>query len=137
MANPIHIHNGPLIVGAGLAGLSAALAAAPAKTLVLAPVALGAACSSAWAQGGIAAALSDKDSPEAHAIDTVNAGAGIVDQAAAATLTTLGPRTVHHLDAIGAPFDHQADGSFVLNREAASAATWPARRFSKPSSPPH
>jgi L-aspartate oxidase len=127
MANPIHIHNGPLIVGAGLAGLSAALAAAPAKTLVLAPVALGTACSSAWAQGGIAAALSDRDSPEAHAIDTVNAGAGLVDEAAAATLTALGPRTVHHLNAIGAPFDHQADGSFVLNREAAHSLARVAR----------
>ena len=127
MANPIHIHNGPLIIGAGLAGLSAALAAAPAKALVLAPVALGAACSSAWAQGGIAAALSASDSPETHAIDTVNAGAGIVDEAAAATLTALGPRTVHHLNAIGAPFDHQADGSFVLNREAAHSLARVAR----------
>ncbi len=127
MANPIHIHNGPLIIGAGLAGLSAALAAAPSKALVLAPIALGAACSSAWAQGGIAAALSDKDSPQAHASDTVNAGAGIVDEAAAATLTALGPQTVHHLNAIGAPFDHQADGSFVLNREAAHSLARVAR----------
>lgn len=127
MANPVHIHDGPLIIGAGLAGLSAALAAAPAKTLVLAPIALGTACSSAWAQGGIAAALSDKDSPEAHAIDTVNAGAGIVDAAAAATLTALGPKTVHRLNAIGAPFDQQADGSFVLNREAAHSLARVAR----------
>jgi len=127
MANPIHIHNGPLIIGAGLAGLSAALAAAPHKALVLAPIALGTACSSAWAQGGIAAALSASDSPEAHAVDTVNAGAGIVDEAAAATLTALGPKTVHHLNAIGAPFDHQADGSFVLNREAAHSLARVAR----------
>ncbi len=127
MANAIHIHNGPLIVGAGLAGLSAALAAAPAQALVLAPIALGTACSSAWAQGGIAAALSDKDSPQAHAIDTVNAGAGIVNEAAAATLTALGPKTVHHLNAIGAPFDHQADGSYVLNREAAHSLARVAR----------
>jgi L-aspartate oxidase len=127
MANPIHIHHGPLIIGAGLAGLSAALAAAPAKALVLAPIALGAACSSAWAQGGIAAALSASDSPQAHAIDTVNAGAGIVDEAAASALTALGPRTVHHLNAIGAPFDHQADGSFVLNREAAHSLARVAR----------
>lgn len=127
MANAIHIHNGPLIIGAGLAGLSAALAAAPHKALVLAPIALGAACSSAWAQGGIAAALSDKDSPEAHAADTIHAGAGLVDEAAAATLTALGPRTVHHLNAIGAPFDHQADGSFVLNREAAHSLARVAR----------
>ncbi|MGZ3298894.1 MAG: FAD-binding protein, partial [Asticcacaulis sp.] len=69
MANETYIHKGPLIIGAGLAGLSAAIAAAPCPTLVLAPVALGEACSSAWAQGGIAAALSAADSPKAHAID--------------------------------------------------------------------
>ncbi len=127
MANQTYIHNGPLIIGAGLAGLSAALAAAPAKALMLAPIALGTACSSAWAQGGIAAALSASDSPHAHAIDTVNAGAGIVDEAAAETLTALGPQTVHHLNAIGAPFDHKADGSFVLNREAAHSLARVAR----------
>ena len=52
-------HDGPLIVGAGLAGLSAALEAAKAgaKVLVVTPEPLLNACSSAWAQGGMAAAL--------------------------------------------------------------------------------
>ena len=50
--------DGVLILGAGLAGLSAALACAPRKTLVLSPEPLTQGCSSAWAQGGMAAALS-------------------------------------------------------------------------------
>lgn len=127
MAADIHIHQGPLVIGAGLAGLSVALNATPQKVLVLAPVALGKACSSAWAQGGIAAALSPEDSPEAHEADTVAAGAGIVDELAARTLTEMGPAIVHKLNDMGAPFDHKPDGSFVLNREAAHGLARVAR----------
>ncbi len=127
MAVETYIHQGPLIIGAGLAGLSVALNAAPAKVLVLAPVALGQACSSAWAQGGIAAALSPEDSPAEHEHDTIAAGAGIVDELAAKTLTEMGPRVVRHLNDIGAPFDHTADGAFVLNREAAHGRARVAR----------
>ncbi|MFT4089892.1 MAG: L-aspartate oxidase [Asticcacaulis sp.] len=127
MAVNIYIHNGPLVIGAGLAGLSVALNTAPHETLVLAPVALGVACSSAWAQGGIAAALSPEDSPEAHATDTINAGAGLVDEKAARLLTKLGPDTVRRLNDLGAPFDHNPDGSYVLNREAAHGLARVAR----------
>jgi L-aspartate oxidase len=127
MASEIHIHNGPLIVGAGLAGLSAALACAPHKVLVLSPVPLGQAASSAWAQGGMAAALSAGDSPAAHALDTVNAGAGLVDADAARALTEAGPGTVRRLNALGAPFDKTPDGGFVLNREAAHGLARVAR----------
>ncbi len=127
MANDIHIHNGPLVIGAGLAGLSVALNIGPHKTLVLAPVALGLACSSAWAQGGIAAALSPEDSPRAHERDTVAAGAGIVDELAARTLTEAGPATVRKLFRLGAPFDLRPDGQFVLNREAAHSLARVAR----------
>lgn len=127
MASEIHIHNGPLIIGAGLAGLSAALACAPHKVLVLSPVPLGQAASSAWAQGGMAAALSAGDSPAAHALDTVNAGAGLVDAEAARALTEAGPGTVRRLNALGAPFDKTPDGGFVLNREAAHGLARVAR----------
>ena len=47
-------HDGVLVVGVGLAGLSAALAAAPAKVMVLTEAPLNHGCSSAWAQGGLA-----------------------------------------------------------------------------------
>src|SRR5262249_32777938 len=62
---------------AGLAGLSAAMAAAPAKVLGLTEAPLNHGCSSAWAQGGVAAALSGDHAPELHAADTVAAGAGL------------------------------------------------------------
>ena len=73
-------HDGPLVVGGGLAGLSAALEAARAgaKVLVVTPEPLLNACSSAWAQGGMAAALTAADSPDLHARDTLAAGAGLV-----------------------------------------------------------
>uniref|UniRef100_UPI0025BDF28C FAD-dependent oxidoreductase n=1 Tax=Brevundimonas TaxID=41275 RepID=UPI0025BDF28C len=77
-------HDGPLIVGAGLAGLSAALEAAKAgaKVLVVTPEPLLNACSSAWAQGGMAAALTAQDSAALHAMDTEAAGAGLVEPVA-------------------------------------------------------
>jgi L-aspartate oxidase len=87
-------HDGVLIVGAGLAGLSAALAAAPRKALVLAGAALNHGCSSAWAQGGLAAALSHDDAPALHAADTVAAGAGLVDASVAKILTEDGPDAI-------------------------------------------
>jgi len=112
-------HDGVLIVGAGLAGLSAALAAAPRRALVLtgAPVSQG--CSSAWAQGGMAAALSDEDAPELHAADTVAAGAGLVDPEMARLLAAEGPDAVRHLADLGAPFDRVEGGGFAQSLEAA------------------
>ena len=80
-----------LVIGAGLAGLTAALAAAPRRVLVLSTGPLGQDCSSAWAQGGIAAALSQGDEPAFHAADTIAAGAGLVDPAMADILTREGP----------------------------------------------
>lgn len=63
-----------VIVGAGLGGLYAALALAPIPVLVISPETLGEGASSAWAQGGIAAAMAQGDTPEAHARDTIAAG---------------------------------------------------------------
>jgi L-aspartate oxidase len=104
-----------------------ALGCAPLKALVIAPVALGDACSSAWAQGGMAAALGVSDSAQAHAEDTIAAGAGLVDTAAAHLLTSVGADTVRYLEALGAPFDKHADGTFLLNREAAHSEARVAR----------
>jgi len=88
-------HDGPLIVGGGLAGLSAALEAARAgaKGLVVTPDTLLNACASAWAQGGIAAALGGGDSAADHAADTAAAGAGLVEADAARALTEAGRET--------------------------------------------
>lgn len=120
MSRPSRLrHDGLVVVGAGLAGLSAALAAAPRPVLVLASGQLNRGCSSAWAQGGLAAALDPADSPSAHAADTVAAGAGLTDPAAARALAEAGPDAVRALAVLGAPFDRAADGAFQLSLEAA------------------
>jgi len=119
--------DGVLVVGAGLAGLSAALAAAPRPVLVLTGAPLNHGCSSAWAQGGMAAALSGDDAPELHAHDTVTAGAGLVDPAMARLLAQEGPDAVRALANLGAPFDRTADGGFAQSLEAAHGKARVAR----------
>jgi L-aspartate oxidase len=111
--------DGVLVIGAGLAGLSAALAAAPRPVLVLAAAAMGQGSSSGWAQGGMAVALADDDDPALHAADTLAAGAGLCDPAAVDVLTREGPAAVRALTALGAPFDRRSDGRFVQSLEAA------------------
>lgn len=118
MSRIVH-HDGPLIIGGGLAGLSAALEAAPRKVLVVTPAPLLEACSSAWAQGGVAAALSPDDAPALHAADTAAAGAGLVETGATDTLTNDGRATVEWLASLGAPFDRDAAGGFAVSLEAA------------------
>jgi L-aspartate oxidase len=125
-ADRIDFH-GVLVIGAGLAGLSAALAAAPRRALVLSPVPLGEGCASAWAQGGMAAALADDDDPALHAADTCAAGAGLCEPQAVRILTTEGPDAVRALAALGAPFDRRADGSFAQSLEAAHSLPRVAR----------
>lgn len=120
-------HDGPLIVGGGLAGLSAALEAAPAPTLVVTPSPLLQACSSAWAQGGVAAALTPADSADLHAADTARAGAGLVQPAATHALTEAGRETVEWLAALGTPFDRDDHGGFAVNLEAAHSVPRVAR----------
>src|SRR6185437_3907117 len=79
--------DGALIIGAGLAALFCALKLAPRPVTVLSPTPLGFGASSAWAQGGVAAAVGEGDSPHAHALDTEKAGAGIVDALTAESIT--------------------------------------------------
>jgi L-aspartate oxidase len=120
-------HDGVLVVGAGLAGLTAALSAAPAKALVLTGAPLNQGCSSAWAQGGVAVAMAADDAPELHAADTVAAGAGLVDPAMARLLAEEGPAAVRRLAAVGAPFDRTGDGGFAQSLEAAHSRARVAR----------
>ena len=112
-------HDGVIVVGAGLAGLCAALAAAPQRVLLLTGAPLNQGCSSAWAQGGMAAALSPGDTPEQHAADTVAAGAGFVDPVIARLMAEEGPAAVRALADMGAPFDRTSDGGFSQGLEAA------------------
>ena len=119
--------DGVIVVGAGLAGLTAALAAAPRRALVLTAATLGEGCSSAWAQGGMAAALSEGDAPERHAADTIAAGAGLCDPVAVDILTREGPDAVRRLAALGAPFDRTPGGGFAQSLEAAHGRARVAR----------
>ena len=119
--------DGVLVLGAGLAGLSAALAASPRRALVISAEPLGEGCSSAWAQGGVAVAMGADDSVALHAQDTVAAGAGLVQPDRAALLTGEGPDAVAALIALGAPFDTDADGRLVQSLEAAHSRARVAR----------
>ncbi len=110
-----------VIVGSGIAGLTTALRLNAAdngvgKILVITKDRL-AAGSTQWAQGGIAAALGPGDTPEEHAIDTLVAGAGVCDAEAVRVLVDEGPEAVRQLIALGANFDHGADGEISLTRE--------------------
>jgi L-aspartate oxidase len=110
---------GALIVGAGIAGLFTALKLSPFPALVLAGRRPGASGSSAWAQGGIAAAMGSDDDWQLHAADTIRAGAGTCDAGVVEFVTREAPARIEDLIAFGAPFDRNPDGSLALGREAA------------------
>lgn len=116
-----------LIVGGGLAGLFLALKLAPRRCTVIALAPLGQAAASAWAQGGMAAALSPADDPKLHAADTVAAGAGIVDPVVAQLIAENGPARIRDLLGMGVPFDRTADGDLALSLEAAHSRPRVAR----------
>lgn len=105
-----------VVVGAGVAGLSVALAAAPRPVRVLARRRDGADSASALAQGGIAAAIGPGDSPAAHVHDTLVAGAAHNDAAAVRYLARQAPATIAWLQSLGLVFDHD-DGRLRLGRE--------------------
>ncbi|MBV6697137.1 L-aspartate oxidase [Kitasatospora aureofaciens] len=107
-----------VVVGSGVAGLTVALNVRKAglRAMVVTKAMLDDG-STRWAQGGIAAALGEGDTPEQHLDDTLVAGAGLCDEEAVRTLVTEGPDAVRRLIATGAAFDRGDDGEILLTRE--------------------
>jgi L-aspartate oxidase len=107
-----------IIVGSGIAGLYAALLArAHGSVLVLTKGSIEE-CNTRFAQGGIAAAIGPGDAPELHLRDTIEAGAGLVDEEAARILVTEAAERIGDLARFGVPFD-SVDGEVALGREGA------------------
>jgi L-aspartate oxidase len=107
-----------VVVGAGAAGLYAAVSAARAGSrVVLVSATPLAESASYWAQGGVAAALSPDDSPAAHLADTVAAGRGAVRRSAAQVLCSEAPGCVRDLEDLGVRFDGERHGEPALGLE--------------------
>ncbi|MCW2758733.1 MAG: L-aspartate oxidase [Nocardioidaceae bacterium] len=113
-----------VVIGTGIAGLTAALrikdvlSALPAGgTVLVVTKDILSAGSTQWAQGGIAAALGEGDTPDQHLEDTLVAGAGICDEDAVRALVTEGPEAVRELIALGTNFDQTPAGELSLTRE--------------------
>ncbi|MDI9601797.1 MAG: L-aspartate oxidase [Armatimonadota bacterium] len=114
-------HCDVLIIGTGIAGLSCALAAAPTSHVVVITKDTIAENNTAYAQGGVAAALGPEDSPELHASDTLAAGDGLSDSHTVSRLVNEGPERIRELLNLGARFD-EANGALALGQEAAHSS---------------
>lgn len=111
-----------IIVGGGLAGLFCALKLAPRPVTIVTAAPIGEGASTAWAQGGIAAAVAEGDTAEAHARDTIAAGAGLVDETVALAMAGEAPDRIRDLLSFGVPFDKDLEGRLTVGREAAHSA---------------
>jgi L-aspartate oxidase len=108
-----------LIIGSGLAGLTAALLLAPGRRVALLTKRELSDGSSGWAQGGMAAVLAEGDTLEQHISDTLVAGAGLCDLAAVRAVVEGAPGAIAWLRALGVPFseDSEHPGELHLTRE--------------------
>ncbi len=115
-----------LVVGSGIAGLSAALGAARHHGLAVGLLTKGSLADAAtrWAQGGVAAVLGGAgDSTDLHFADTLSVGAGLCDPDAVRVMVDEGPDLVAGLVSLGARFDRDADGQLSLGREGGHSAS--------------
>ena len=122
MTRPVgdHVDLDVLVVGSGVAGLTAAVRLAEPGGLRVGVLTKGelAQSTTRWAQGGVAAAIGgDEDSVDLHHADTLAAGAGLCDADAVSVLVREGPDRVYELIAMGAVFDREAGGALALARE--------------------
>ena len=119
LIDPRELAGRPVIVGAGLAGLIAALTLAPRPVVVVTKAPLGTGAASGWALGGLAAAVLPGDAPALHAADTIAAGAGLCDPAMVERIVAAAPAAVDELLRRGVPFDRDAQGGLRASLEAA------------------
>ena len=110
-----------LIVGSGLAGLSAAMHLAPTHRIAILTKRSMSDGSSGWAQGGIAAVMGEGDTFASHVDDTLVAGAGLSDPAATRFVVEHAPESIEWLRQLGVPFS-QEDGRLHLTREGGHSA---------------
>jgi Aspartate oxidase len=96
-----------VVIGSGIAGLSFALKAAKHGSVAVMTKRKGSDTNTAWAQGGIACVTSDEDSFELHVRDTLEAGAGLCDEAVVRTIVTEGPERIRELTELGLQFDER------------------------------
>src|SRR3981081_633592 len=96
-----------VVIGSGIAGLSFALKAAKNGSVAVITKRKGPDTNTAWAQGGIACVTSDEDSFALHVRDTLDAGAGLCDEAVVRTIVTEGPDRIHELMELGLHFDER------------------------------
>src|SRR5260370_4145641 len=108
-----------VIIGGGVAGLTAALALAPQPVLLVTMAPLGFEASSALAQGGVAASLGADDDISLHLADTLAAGDGLCDRAVASAILASAPAAIEQLVRLGVAFDRDAGGNIPLGLEAA------------------
>ncbi len=105
-----------LVIGGGVAGLTAALKAAERGRVLLVTKDEPEVCNTAWAQGGVAAAVGRGDSAADHALDTLRTGCGLAEEAVVERVVAEAPAAIERLTAIGARFDRE-DGGFALGQE--------------------
>src|SRR5579885_1975352 len=119
MTSVIDTKGAAVIIGGGLAGLTAALSLAPEPVVLLSKAPLGVEASSPLAQGGIAAALGPDDNTALHLADTIAAGDGLCDKAVARAILAAAPSAIEDLMRRGVPFDRDSQGRLTLGLEAA------------------
>ncbi len=108
---------GTLVIGGGVAGASAALAAAEHGEVIVLCKDDTQLSNTAWAQGGIAAVMAEDDSFGSHEADTLEVGGGLCDADVVHEVVTGGPDAMRELTTLGMPFDKDADGAIALGRE--------------------
>ena len=108
-----------IVVGSGISGLMLAISLYPRKVTLVTKKNLGETSSSAWAQGGIAAAVGKDDHPDIHFQDTIEASSGLNNEEAVRLITKEAPEIVKFLEKINIQFDRDEAKEFLLSIEAA------------------